>query len=103
MNDPEFEPEFYSKQINLMCERYSVIFKSWGIKWEKFYEEARKKLKYRQYWIWIYLCGIETFVQKEIKNKNKNNIIEKLEKESNFRIQKIAGPTLRTEGYIDSL
>lgn len=103
MNDPEFEPEFYQNQINLMCERYSVIFKSWGINWEKFYEESKNKLRYRQYWIWIYLCEIETFIQKETKNKNKKSIFEKLEKESNFRIQKITGPTLRIEGYIDSL
>lgn len=104
-SEPDFEPDFYKNQIDLMCERYQLIFKKWKINWDKFYEEVRRKLKYRQYWIWVYLCGIETFIQKENKNKNSNskNILEKLEKESNFRIQKISGPTLRTEGYIDSL
>lgn len=102
-SEPEYDSEFYRNQIEMMCKRYQFIFRKWKINWEIFYEEVRKKLKYRQYWIWVYLCGIETFIQKEEKNNNKKNILDKLNKESSIRIQKISGATIRTEGYIDSL
>ena len=101
LENPEFEPEFYSKQISMMENRYSKIFKNWGINWEKYYTEVRYELRNRQYWIWVYLCGLEKFIQESgwIADNRKS----KQKKDAENRIRRIIGDSLKIEEYIRSL
>lgn len=101
MQEPEFEPEFYAKQISMMEERYEKIFQAWDVNWGKYYTQVCKKLRNRQYWIWIFLCGLETFVQDDAgKTKGKK---QRLVKDTIRRIRRIVGDSFRIEEYIKSL
>jgi hypothetical protein len=101
LEDPEFEPEFYEYQIALMKERYLIIFKSWGINWKLYYEYVSEKLRHKQYWIWVYLCGFEKFIQGDgsIVQGRKTRIY----KDADSRIRRIIGDSFKIEDYINSL
>lgn len=101
LEDPEFEPEFYSKQIAMMQDRYAIIFKSWNINWEKYYTYVSEKLRNRQYWIWVFLCGLEKFVQEDgWKSTDRRT---KLYRDADNRIIRIIGDSFKVEEYIKSL
>jgi len=51
--------EFYKNHIALMVERYAKIAKKLGIIWESYFEYAKVFLKYDDYKIWVFLCGVE--------------------------------------------
>lgn len=99
--DSELEPAFYVDQILMMEERYEKIFKEWGVKWDKYYEKVKEKLRNQPYLIWVYLCGFEKFIQEEgwIRKKRK----DRLKKDARERIKRVIGVSLKNEEYIKSL
>ena len=101
MQEPEFEPEFYAKQISMMEERYARIFQIWGVNWDGYYEQVCKKLRNRQYWIWIFLCGLETFVQNDAGKASDKK--KRLVKDTKRRLRRIIGDSFEVEEYIKSL
>lgn len=101
LEDPEFEPEFYANQISMMEIRYSKIFKSWGVNWESYYDKIQHSLRKRQYWIWVYLCGFEKFIQDHGWMTEGRKI--RLKKDAEDRIRRIIGDSLKIEEYIKSL
>lgn len=98
---PEFEPEFYAKQIEQMANRYSKLFSKWNLSWKKYYDYVCYKLRDNQYWIWIFLCGFEKFIkEKSEESKGRRN---RLYKDADMRIYRIIGNTYQIENYIRSL
>ena len=59
LENPEYEPEFYKAQNELMVSRYSIVFSKLKINWDKYYSWVCKELNYNEYLIWVFLCGIE--------------------------------------------
>lgn len=101
LEDPEFEPEFYDQQVAMMEERYAKIFKKWKLNWKSYYDNIRTKLRNNQYWIWVYLCGFEKFIQEEGYKSNKR--VDRLKRDASERIRRIIGDNLKIEEYIKSL
>src|SRR6185437_12447941 len=101
MQEPEFEPEFYAYQIKKMEERYAIVFGRWDLSWNKYYNYVKNKLKHRQYWIWICLCGFEKFIQEQ--GDIKQDRSERIYRDVDERIARIIGDELRNESYIRSL
>lgn len=99
--DPDFEPEFYENQILMIRKRYAQIFKSWNINWDAYFENISHRLRNNQYWIWVYLCGLEKFIQEDgYKSTNRK---EKLEKDADARIGRIIGDSFKVIEYVKSL
>lgn len=89
LEDQEFENEFYLNQIKLMEYRYSVVFrKKFKLSWDKYYGNVVEKLHNKTYWIWVYLCGLEKFIQETEQEPKKLKIIEKDCQDRIFRITK---------------
>ena len=63
MITPEFDKQYYEDQISNMCQRYSLIFKGWGINWNKYYKNISSKLNLNIYRIWIFLFGLEPILK----------------------------------------
>lgn len=101
LENPEFEPEFYAEQISMMEKRYAKLFKSWKINWTSYYKEIQHALRHRQYWIWVYLCGFEKFVQDQ--GWNTDGRANRLRRDAKSRIKRIIGDSLKIEEYIKSL
>lgn len=102
LENPEFEPEFYNQQIAIMEQRYEKIFKKWKISWNSYYKNVQSKLRGNQYWIWVYLCGFEKFIQEKEYRNNKKRLIY-LKQDALERIRRIIGDSLKIEEYIKSL
>ena len=101
MTNPDFEPEFYLLQNTMMKSRYALVFKKWKLSWKHYYNYVSEKLRHNEYWIWIYLCGFEEFIQK---NQYENKINRtKLYEESDRRIYKIIGDYYKVKNYVDGL
>jgi hypothetical protein len=101
LESPEFEPEFYLQQNKAMENRYSNLFKRWGLKWNRYYEYASLKLLNNQYWIWVFLCGFEKFVQERgnIKEGRRTAIY----KDADERIRRIIGDFYIIQDYLGTL
>ena len=101
LEDPEFEPEFYQKQIDMMEQRYAKLFKKWHLSWTAYYGYVIEKLKAKQYWIWVFLCGFEKFVQEqgEIGAKRRS----RLYKDADERIRRIIGDYNQIQDYVKHL
>ena len=97
MNTPEFEKEYYDRQIILMCKRYKKIFFSWKINWNKFYKFVSLKLNENSYRMWIFFCGLDPILQECMMKSSKNEKIEYLTETSKNRIYKIT----KEDGQID--
>lgn len=98
---PEFEPEFYNEQIEMMSKRYSILFSNWKLSWKKYIEYVSKSLRNNPYWIWVYLCGFEKFVQEQ--SSEPENRRKRLYKDADSRIARIISDTYKVEEYIRSL
>ena len=99
MIDPEFTPEFYKEQIEMMEERYSKYFLKCKLSWNKYNNRICKSLKYNQYWIWIYYCGFEKFLQE---THSKPSAVQ-LETDADNRIARIIGDFYKNQNYVKSL
>lgn len=104
-HEPEFEEEFYKNQNMIMEERYRTIFKSRGISWDNYFNDAKSKLSKNIYLIWVFLCGLETFLRQNnnLDFENKKALIKCLYKDSSERIYRIIGNSKKIEEYIKSL
>lgn len=101
LEEPEFEPEFYDTQINKMCDRYSKLFQKWGLSWKAYYEYVYYKLRGKQYWLWVYLCGFEKFVQEQGDERKGRHT--RLYKDADQRVGRIIGDYFKIQDYIKTL
>jgi len=91
MNTPEFDKEYYDRQIIFMCKRYKKIFSLWKINWSKFYKFASLKLNENSYRVWIFLCGLDTILKDcafKLDKKEKIKFIQESSKNRIFQIIK---------------
>ena len=98
------EIDFYKNQISLMEERYEILFRKNKISWNKYYDFALKRLNNNLYYIWIFLCGLETFIKAQhFETKDKSNLTKNLYKDAENRIYRILGDSRKVDEYIKSL
>lgn len=101
IEEPEFEAEFYTNQIEQMKNRYSKLFSAWNLSWNKYYDHVCFRLRYNNYWIWIFLCGFEKFIKEQSsESKGRRN---RIYKDAENRIYRIIGDTYKIQEYIRSL
>jgi len=100
VDSPEFEPEFYEKQVLQMKERYATHFKKWRYSWPKYIQEVENSLRNKTYWIWCYLVGFEKFLQM---CGDKKPLYPHLEKDRTERIYRIVGDFYKNEAYVRDL
>lgn len=101
LEPPEFEPEFYEAQIKKMADRYAKLFKKWGLSWDAYYNYVTDKLHSKQYWMWVYLCGFEKFVQEE--GDQEKGRRTRLYKDADARIRRIVGDFFKIQEYVKQL
>lgn len=99
---PDFEPEFYEKQIVMMKDRYEKIFKKWKLPWKSYLKDVEKRLRSRTYWMWNYLIGLEFFV-KIWHGQCGSPSKEALEKDKDSRISRIVGDFYKFEQYVKNI
>lgn len=101
----DFDFDFYLEQNKIMEERYSLLFKNRKLSWNNYFNEAKRKLENNVYFIWIFLCGLETFLKSNnYLNFENNKILNKmLYKDAQERIYRIIGDSKKNEDYINSL
>lgn len=86
---PEFEKEYYERQIECMSERYKKIFASLKINWTKFYKFISFKLNESTFRIWIFLCGLEPILKECRTKSSKKEKLQYLTETSKKRIYTI--------------
>ena len=89
MSKPEFEPEYYLAQIDLMTERYSSVLKSWGMSWERFFDPVERRLSGRDYYKWVFLCGLDPVLREASLLQGKKQRHEFLAESSRKRLMDI--------------
>jgi len=98
------EIKFYEDQISLMEQRYEVLFRKNKLSWNEYYNFAKNKLDKNLFYIWSFLCGLETFIKGyNFEIKNKAELKEKLYKDAQDRIYRILGNSKKINDYINSL
>lgn len=104
-HDPDFDVEFYIAQNSMMKERYAALFKKRGLSWKKYLDNATFKLKRNVYYIWTFLCGLDTFLKQtnDLNFEDKKNLYRMLYKDAEERIYRILGDDKKIEDYIRSL
>jgi hypothetical protein len=104
-HEPEFDLDFYKLQNDIMEERYLVIFKSRSLSWDNYVNNARSRLGNNIYLMWIFLCGLETFLKQNnnLDFENKKNLVKSLYKDAEDRIYRIIGDDKKNADYIKSL
>lgn len=103
--DPDQDIEFYIQQNNAMTQRYSVLFNKRKISWKNYIDVANKKLGNNIYFMWIFLCGLDTFLKanNNLDFENKKTLMKSLYKDAEERIYRIIGDSRKNEEYIRSL
>lgn len=103
--EPDFDANFYKKQNEMMEERYAVLFKRAGLSWFDYISKAQSRLENKTYWMWIFLCGFESFLKKNnnLRNKDKFYLKKAINKDAEDRIFRIIGDTNKIKEYIESL
>lgn len=100
IDKPDFEPEFYEKQILQMKSRYESLFKKWKYSWKKYFTEIENGCRNKNYWIWCCLVGLE----KTIRDcEGQRPSLAFLEKDRSIRIQKVIGDFYKNETYVRDL
>ena len=99
IDKPDFEPEFYEEQIKMMEERYSKYFTKWKLSWNKYKKYVDVALRSDRYWIWVYYCGFEKFLQET----NGRPATPVLYKDAEARIARIIGDSFKIKSYINTL
>jgi len=104
-HNPEYEDEFYRSQNELMENRYSLLFKKRKISWKNYIDVAKQKFGNNNYLVWIFLCGLDTFLKanNNLEFDNKKLLIKSLHKDAEERIYRIIGDSKKNEEYIKSL
>ena len=98
---PDLDPEFYEHQIKMMSERYAKIFKKWKLSFSSYYDYVSSQLQNKKYWLWIFLCGFEKFIQEKGDVKEGRRI--RIYKDADNRISKIIGSYFKERNYVKSL
>lgn len=103
--EPDQSVDFYLQQNKIMEERYSALFRKNDLSWKKYMSNAHVRLGNNVYWMWIFLCGLDTFLKanSNLSFKNKGLIIKSLYKDAEDRIYRIIGDSKKNEEYIKSL
>lgn len=99
LDEPDFEPEFYKEQVKMMEARYSKHFIQWKISWNKYRKYIETSLRNDLYWIWVYYCGFEKFLQET----HGRPVITVLYKDADSRIARIIGDSFKVKNYINTL
>lgn len=103
MITPEFEKEFYEKQIKEMSLRYEQVFKAWKMNWNKFYKFFSSKLDNNTFRIWIFLFGLEPIMKKCGFKPNKNEKIKFIQESSKKRIYQIIKDDEKIKFYLKNI
>lgn len=101
LDSPQFEIEFYENQNLIMQKRFSNLFITWKLSWNKYYNYVSFKLRNNPYWIWVFLCGFEKFVKEQ--SLEPVNRRKRLYKDADSRIARIIDDYYKIQSYIDSL
>lgn len=101
LEEPEFEEAWYAEQNKKMAARYGVLFQRWKLSWNKYFTHVQERLRYNEYWIWVYLCGFEKFVQEQAGTRT--GLRKRLEKDQDERIRRIVGDFYKIQDYIKTL
>jgi len=96
---PDFEEDFYIRQNEMMCLRYSKIFEDLGINWKSHIKEVRRRLDERHYWIWNYLVVMERLL-KTSSGLMSETMVDDHKEES---IKRIVGDFYRSQVYVRQL
>ena len=88
LQSPDFEPEFYERQVLQMKDRFSKLFKRMRLPWKTYIRDVERRLRGRTYWLWNYLVGLEAFMQPH-QRCGTDPSREALEKDKDSRISKI--------------
>lgn len=89
MITPEFEKEYYDKQIILMSKRYKNMFHLQKLNWNSFLKYVKSKLNDNSYRLWIFLCGLDSVLKDCATKKTKAEKMKLLNASSKIRIFKI--------------
>lgn len=100
MRQPEFEPEFYAEQINLMLARYSRVFESWGMSWDRFFDPVVSRLDGRRYFEWVFLCGLDPVLREASAIEGKRERSEFLTESNRRRLMDICLDDDRTGFFL---
>lgn len=100
LQSPDFEPEFYMSQNEMMCRRYAARFREWGVKWRPYIADVRKRLRDKPYWIWVFLTGFERFLQAQGSGSVSQSAIEA---DKNERIGRVIGDYFKVASYVKGL
>ena len=103
MNTPEFEKSFYDIQIELMCERYSSVFRKWNMKWESFFSMVSVKLKGNPYKTWIFLFGLEPVLRECGRIKNRSDRVSALKSTTQKRLMDLTKGDDDIRFYINNI
>jgi hypothetical protein len=100
LQSPDFEPEFYLAQNEMMCRRYMARFKEWGIRWSPYISDVRKRLCDKPYWIWVFLTGFERFLQ----TRGLGDVTQRaLDEDKDERIGRVIGDFYKVSRYVKGL
>ena len=100
LQSPDYEPDFYLTQNEMMCRRYEQHFKRWGHRWRPYINDVRKRLREKPYWIWVFLTGFERFLQ----TKGHGEVTQKaLEDDKEERIGRVIGDYFKVSSYVKGL
>ena len=111
MNGPDYEIDFYIEQNKFMLARYEAIFKSYRLPWKTYISKVNFKLRNNQYFLWIFLCGLEPLLREiaEARKCYKNlklfqdYVKPKLAKDRNIRCYNIYQPFVKEQQYVQDL
>jgi hypothetical protein len=104
-HSPDQDHNFYVKQNEIMQQRYSLLFKKRKLSWNNYITSAKNKLGNNIYFMWIFLCGLDTFLKanNDLSFNNKSLLMSSLYKDAEDRIYRIIGDSKKNEEYIRSL
>lgn len=92
----EYEIEFYVSQNDIMKKRYSISFKELKINWINFINWVENELEQNEYWIWIFLCGLEGRMKEKDFKKN-------IKQDSIRRFYNIKGELNKIKEYVRNI
>ena len=103
MSKPDFEPDYYTIQIELMKSRFELLFSSWGLRWDKFYRNIESRIGHKKYYEWVFLCGLDPVISEAGRIEGKKAKMDFLTESSKGRLLDICLPDDRVDFFLRNL